>query len=97
MKQFIDIILASGSPRRKELFEQAGIQFSVVKSNAEEKVTSTVPGNAVKELALQKAKAVKKEFLENLFRQRNFVGRSFNSRSRYGCRFRGKNPGKAPG
>ena len=55
MKQFIDIILASGSPRRKELFEQAGIQFSVVKSNAEEKVTSTVPGNAVKELALQKA------------------------------------------
>lgn len=73
MKQYIDIILASGSPRRKELFEQVGIQFSVIKSNAEEKITSTVPGDAVKELALQKAEAVKKEFLEKTSSDRDFL------------------------
>lgn len=57
----MDIILASGSPRRKELFEQAGMDFTVIKSDAEEKISSTVPRKAVMELASQKAEAVKKE------------------------------------
>ncbi len=64
LEQFADIILASGSPRRKELFEQAGIDFTVMKSDAEEKITSTVPAKVVMELASQKAEAVKQELLE---------------------------------
>lgn len=66
MEQFINIILGSGSPRRKELFERAGIQFSVMKSDAEEIITTDVPREAVMELALQKAEAVKKIFLEDV-------------------------------
>lgn len=50
-----EIILASGSPRRKELLAQIGIAFKVIKSNAEEKITHTVPEEIVKELSYQKA------------------------------------------
>lgn len=64
MDQFVNIVLASGSPRRKELFEQAGIDFTVIKSDAEEKITNTIPKEAVIELASQKAEAVKKELLK---------------------------------
>lgn len=73
MKQFVNVILASGSPRRKELFERAGIQFSVIKSDAEEKITSVKPGEVVIELAAQKAEAVKKEFLEKSFLEEGFL------------------------
>ena len=68
MKQFVNIVLASGSPRRKELFGQAGIDFTVIKSDAEEKITNTVPDKAVMELATQKAEAVKKELLDKELR-----------------------------
>jgi septum formation protein len=61
MKQNINIILASGSPRRRELFEQVGLTFSIVKSNAEERITKTNPKEVVTELALQKAGAVQKQ------------------------------------
>lgn len=50
-----EIILASGSPRRKELLAQIGIAFQVIKSNAEEKITHTIPKEIVKELSCQKA------------------------------------------
>ncbi len=73
MEQFVNVILASGSPRRKELFERAGIQFSVIKSDAEEKITSAMPGEVVIELAAQKAEAVKKEFLEKPFLKEGFL------------------------
>ena len=33
------LILASNSPRRRELLEQIGVEFEVIPSNAEEKVT----------------------------------------------------------
>ena len=36
MKKPISIILASQSPRRRQLMEQAGLQFSVVVSSVEE-------------------------------------------------------------
>ena len=52
------IILASGSPRRRELLEQAGIPFDIVVSNAEETITKTEPGEIVKELSFCKAQAV---------------------------------------
>ncbi|SDF70019.1 Maf family protein [Marvinbryantia formatexigens] len=55
------IILASGSPRRSELLEQAGIPFEVIKSGAEEIITKTEPGEIVKELSFCKARTVVEE------------------------------------
>ena len=51
------IILASASPRRRELLEHAGVQFEVKPGSGEEIVTSTVPEEVVRELSLQKAQA----------------------------------------
>ena len=51
-------ILASASPRRKELLGQIGIEFEVQVSNVEEKVTAVEPGAVVEELSRQKAEAV---------------------------------------
>lgn len=53
-----NIILASGSPRRKELLEQLGIPFEIKKSEKEEIITSTLPEQVVVELAKQKAEDV---------------------------------------
>lgn len=52
------IILASASPRRRELLTQAGIRFEVVVSDAREVITKSDPSQIVEELAYTKAKAV---------------------------------------
>ena len=52
------VILASGSPRRKELLEMIGIDFEVISGNQEENYKSTEPVEIVKELALMKARYV---------------------------------------
>ena len=52
------IILASASPRRRELLSQVGIQYEVMPSKKEEVVTSTVPSEIVMELAKQKAEDI---------------------------------------
>lgn len=52
------IILASASPRRRELLTQIGLDFDVVVSETEEKITSTEPAKVVEELSAQKAEAV---------------------------------------
>ena len=52
------IILASASPRRRELLTQIGLDFAVVVSETEEKITSTEPAKVVEELSAQKAEAV---------------------------------------
>lgn len=52
------IILASGSPRRKELLTQIGITFEIQKAEGEEVITSDVPTEVVKELSMQKATEV---------------------------------------
>ncbi|MDY3919640.1 MAG: Maf family protein [Candidatus Limivivens sp.] len=52
------IILASASPRRRELLAQAGIPFEVITSQAEEVITREAPGEVVMELAEKKAEAV---------------------------------------
>lgn len=52
------IILASASPRRKELLSQIGVTFEIVKAEGEEHITSSVPAEVVKELSMQKAKEV---------------------------------------
>lgn len=53
-----NIILASASPRRKELLEQIGVAFTVIPSKGAETVTKTAPSDIVEELAQQKAESV---------------------------------------
>lgn len=53
--QKMKIILASASPRRRELLAQTGYTFEVQVSEKEEFYTSTNPDDIVKELALLKA------------------------------------------
>ena len=55
MKKFI---LASASPRRKELLSQIGIPFLIDVSNAEEKTESDNPGKIVMDLSYLKAMEV---------------------------------------
>lgn len=54
----MEIILASGSPRRKELLEQAGYTFHIEVSDADENIKKEHPGNLVEELSWRKASAV---------------------------------------
>jgi septum formation protein len=53
------VILASGSPRRKELLDLTGLKFQVVPPDVDEKVLpEETPKDHVERLALQKAKSV---------------------------------------
>lgn len=52
------IILASASPRRRELLANAGVQFEVRPADNEEKITCHEPEAVVEELSEQKALAV---------------------------------------
>ena len=49
------IILASQSPRRRELLTQVGIEYEVMPSKVKEKITKSVPVEIVIELSRQKA------------------------------------------
>lgn len=60
------IILASQSPRRRELLTQIGLEFEVHPAGGEEVITSTDPVEVVKSLSAQKAGAVKEELEEQL-------------------------------
>ncbi|MEX2008208.1 MAG: Maf family protein [Candidatus Spechtbacterales bacterium] len=54
-----ELILASGSPRRKELLEQAGFSFQVEPSDFEEDMTLEIPpAELAQELSRGKAEAV---------------------------------------
>lgn len=52
------IILASASPRRKELLTQIGLTFTVVPSDVEENPASTLPQDIVIELSKAKARDI---------------------------------------
>ena len=54
------IILASNSPRRRELLDQVGICYEVIPSEIEENITKTRPEDVVKELAMEKTLDVAK-------------------------------------
>lgn len=56
----MEIILASASPRRKELLEQIGMEFTVIPAKGEEHITKKEPEEVVMELSLQKAEEVAK-------------------------------------
>lgn len=64
----VDIILASGSPRRRELLEREGVAFSVRVSQADETLEPDLarqPEEAVKKLAERKARAVVEDVLND--------------------------------
>ena len=52
------IILASASPRRKELLEQIGLSFQIEPARGEEHIISIIPREVVEELSCQKAMEV---------------------------------------
>lgn len=52
------VILASGSPRRKELLEQMGLTFQILPSRKEEKQIGETPAQIVEGLSRQKAQDV---------------------------------------
>ena len=52
------MILASASPRRKELLEQIGAEFVICPAKGEEVITETKPSAVVMELSRQKAEEV---------------------------------------
>lgn len=60
------LILASGSPRRKELLEQIGATFEILPARGEEVITSSSPAQVVMELSAQKAEEVAGRYEEEL-------------------------------
>ena len=52
------IILASGSPRRRELLSQMGLGFEVITSDCDENISGLTPDKLVCELSRRKALAV---------------------------------------
>jgi septum formation protein len=54
----IDLILASGSPRRRELLGRLGVSFRVRGADIDEDIPETNPARLVQTLALEKARAV---------------------------------------
>lgn len=51
-------ILASASPRRRELLEQVGAEFEIIPAEGEEAITSSQPQEVVLQLSAQKAAEV---------------------------------------
>lgn len=52
------VVLASGSPRRKELLSQIGVEYTCRTSSKEEVIRSTNPSEVVAELSLMKSEDV---------------------------------------
>lgn len=58
------IILASGSPRRKEILKNLGLNFDIIKPSIEEISSKTNPESYVKDLAYKKGLSVCHEVLD---------------------------------
>lgn len=59
----VKYILASGSPRRRELLEQAGISFEIFQAQGEEISAKESPEDVVEELSYRKADEVAGQYL----------------------------------
>ncbi len=55
------VVLASNSPRRKELLDQIGLKFTTIASNISEDIKITSPISFVKHLSIKKAKFVSRK------------------------------------
>ncbi len=67
MTKDVRIILASGSPRRRELLTGLGLEFQVVPADIDETpLVSESPENLVKRLSISKAQAVSKLYPDAL-------------------------------
>ena len=55
------VILASASPRRRELLTQIGLKFDIMASTKEEIIRSPKPEEVVMELAEMKAEDIRKQ------------------------------------
>lgn len=60
-KNMYNIILASGSPRRKEIFDQVGVKFQVCSSDKEEIINKKIPEEIVIELSAMKATDIQQQ------------------------------------
>lgn len=58
------VVLASASPRRKELLEQIGIEPIVIPSEVKEEISSEEPSEVIMELSRQKAEWTKGRYEE---------------------------------
>lgn len=61
----LPIVLASASPRRRELLEQIGLDFEVFPTDVDETVQWEEPVRAVQELACRKARAAAQASVKN--------------------------------
>lgn len=61
------IVLASASPRRRELLTQIGVVFEIEPAKGEEQISSNIPVELVKELSMQKAKEVAEKVKADIF------------------------------
>ena len=69
--QKVNLILASGSPRRREILTQGGFDFTVLTSETDEKTDAPDPEEKVCRLSQKKAEAV----CERLKREGEAIGR----------------------
>lgn len=61
------ILLASKSPRRKELLSRLGVEFDCVEANTEEKIDSSLPlASAIELVAEEKAAVVSKQYPDQI-------------------------------
>ena len=59
------LILASASPRRKELLAKTGLTFDIIPAKGEETITKSIPAEVVMELSQQKAGEIAKKQTED--------------------------------
>ena len=57
-EDIMKLILASASPRRKELLAKTGLSFDIIPAKGEETITKIIPAEVVMELSLQTAKEI---------------------------------------
>lgn len=68
------IILASKSPRRRDILTNAGYKFTIIEADTDENIPdSASPSEAVTDIAMQKALSVKKMILKNQHEIKNTI------------------------
>ncbi len=86
----VKFVLASGSPRRKELLEQIGMQFEISSAHGEEIITKEQPWEIVEELSMQKATEVADRYEREHGVQDNTVVIGADTIVAYGTEIMGK-------